>query len=541
MGKFSRLRTGILLSTVMVTVLAVHALAQDARPSNPQFEPARVVIRQAMEGKSIPSVSVAVAKNGKILWEEAFGWADREKMIRATPDTLYSLASISKPFTATGMMRLVEQGKIDLDKPTNYYLGASKLTGLVADASLATVRRVMSHTAGLPYHYHFFYNNEFDGPPSMDESIAHYGIIVTPPGEAYEYSNLGYGIIDYIISRTTARSFTDYMRSEVFLPLGLTHTSVDIGPGLESYAAQRYDFQQRPIPFYTFDHRGGSAIYSSAHDLVRFAMFHLKDHLPDQQPILKDSTIELMHQPLTPPVPDQPGLGYGLGWITQADDHGYKAVYHTGGMPGVSTAMVLFPTEDLAAVLLTNDYAGLTPKMVQAVIGCVLPKYAEAVRKETEKTPEKPGPFTPNSQLTGEWTGTVRTWASTLSFSLVFQPDGDIHVKLADQLETLVNTASFKNGVLDGHFTGTMPTPDASRHRHSLLLHLRLIGDKLKGQVIAETPDEDVHFALASYAELSRKAGSRSLRITESQVQTEAVRLDSRDKSLTHRRRSARL
>src|SRR5581483_5624066 len=497
------------LAAIGLAAVVPSAAEQTAPTPDPRFEPARVVIRQVMAEKNVPSVSVAVAKGGKIVWEEAFGWADREKRIRATPDTMYSLASISKPFTATALMRLVEQGKIDLDKPVNEYLGASKLTGLAADASLATVRRVLSHTAGLPYHYHFFYNNESEGPPSMDDSIAHYGLVVTPPGEAYEYSNLGYGIIDYIISRVSGRSYDDYMRNEVFLPLGLTHTSVDIGPGLESFAAQRYDFQQRPIPFYTFDHRGGSAIYASAHDLLRFAMFHLKDRLPDQQPIVKESTIDLMHQTATPPVPGQPGLGYGLGWITKADDHGYRVVYHTGGMPGVSTAFVLFPSEDLAVVVLTNSYAGITPKMVQAIVGCMLPKYAEAARNDKEEKPPKPGPFSPKPELTKEWRGQLRTWEKETPLSVSFQPDGDIPIKLGEEMETLLNDASFKHGILEGRFAGTMPTPDASRYRHSLELHLRLRGGKLNGQIIAETPDDSVHFALSSYAELTRQTAAK--------------------------------
>lgn len=494
--------------SLSVLFIAALVAAQSSPKSDPTFESARTVIRQVMEEKHVPSVSVAVAKDGKIIWEEAFGWADRERMYRATPETMYSLASISKPFTATALMRLVEQGKIDLDKPANDYLGASKLTGHAGDASAATVRRVLNHTAGLPYHYHFFYNNEPQGPPSIDESIAHYGVIVTPPGEAWEYSNLGYGIIDYIIASVSGRAFDDYMRTEVFLPLGLTHTSVDIGPGLESYAAQRYDFQQRPIPFYTFDHRGGSAIYASAHDLIRFAMFHLKDHLPDQQIILKDSTLDQMHQTATPPVPRQPGLGYGIGWLTKADDHGYRAVFHTGGMPGVSTSLTLYPTEDLAVVVLTNSYAGITPKMVRSIVGCVLPKYAEALIKDKDKdeTPPKPAPYQPRPELLGEWAGEVRTWESKIPISIVFQPDGDIHIKLGEQLETLVNKGSFEEGILEGQFAGTMPTPDANRHRHSLLLHLRLRGHKLSGQVVAETPDDSVHFALSSYAELTRKA-----------------------------------
>jgi hypothetical protein len=216
-----------------------------------------------------------------------------------------------------------------------------------------------------------------------------------------------------------------------------------------------------------------------------------------------------MHQTATPPVPTQPGLGYGIGWLTKADDHGYRAVYHTGGMPGVSTALALYPSEDLAVVVLTNDYAGITPKMMQAIVGCFLPKYADAVRNDKDQNPPKPGPFVPNPQLLGTWTGTVRTWKDKVPLSIVFQQDGDIHVKLGEQLETLVNDASFRDGTLEGRFMSSITTPDVNRYRHSLLLHLRLRGDKLSGQVIAETPDDSVHYALASYAELTRKTDAK--------------------------------
>lgn len=115
-----------------------------------RFDDIRAYISSEMADKSVPSISVAVAQDGKILWEESFGWADREKRIEATPHTMYSMASISKPMTATGLMTLVQAGKIDLEKPVNDYLGNVKLRARVGDASGATVRRVANHTAGLP-------------------------------------------------------------------------------------------------------------------------------------------------------------------------------------------------------------------------------------------------------------------------------------------------------------------------------------------------------------------------------------------------------
>jgi CubicO group peptidase (beta-lactamase class C family) len=124
------------------------------------FDSVREFIRAELTRLNAASVAVAVACDGRIVWEEGFGLADREAKIPATPDTPYSLASISKTFTATALMTLVQRGKIDLDRPVDEYLGASKLHGRAADANGATVRRVANHSAGLPLHYQFFYADE---------------------------------------------------------------------------------------------------------------------------------------------------------------------------------------------------------------------------------------------------------------------------------------------------------------------------------------------------------------------------------------------
>jgi CubicO group peptidase (beta-lactamase class C family) len=211
-------------------LLALPSLAAD------QFDGIRTFIRQRLTETSTPSVAVAVARDGRILREEGFGWADREKLTPATADTMYSLASISKPITATGLMILVQGAKVALDRPVNDYLGNARLRARVGNAADATVR-VANHTSGLPLHYQFSYADEPYRRPSMDETILRYGQLVRPPGEQYEYSNLGFGILDYVIARVSGRAYEDYMRQDVFVPLGLNHTSVGIGPGLEQFAA----------------------------------------------------------------------------------------------------------------------------------------------------------------------------------------------------------------------------------------------------------------------------------------------------------------
>jgi CubicO group peptidase (beta-lactamase class C family) len=276
---------------------AEHAAQTDTvGAADLRFARVRSEIQELMLKDQLPSVAVAVAQHGRIIWEQGFGWADREQLRLATPNTMYSLASISKPFTATAIMALVKQGKLKLDAPANDYLGAEKLTALAGDASGATIRRLLNHTAGLPLHGHFIYVNESYACPPMDDTILRYGNLVNPPGEVFQYSNLGFGVLSHIITHVSGVSYADAMRALVLAPLGLPHSAVGITPNLEPYTAARYDSHARTLAFYTFDHLGASAVYSSAHDLIRFAMFHLKDHLQDQQPILDDSAIDLMHR-----------------------------------------------------------------------------------------------------------------------------------------------------------------------------------------------------------------------------------------------------
>ena len=150
-----------LSKTAVVAFFAAIVLA--AGPAAAQFEEVRATIEREDRGAGRAVGRRRGGEDGKIIWEEGFGWADREKRIPATEHTMYSLASISKPITATGLMVLVERGLVDLDDPIDDYLGDAKLNGRAFDASEATVRRVANHTAGLPLHYQFFYRTSPTG------------------------------------------------------------------------------------------------------------------------------------------------------------------------------------------------------------------------------------------------------------------------------------------------------------------------------------------------------------------------------------------
>src|SRR5947208_15235443 len=120
-----------------------------ARDATVDFSAVRELIRVRLVEQVIPSLAVAVARNGTILWEKGFGWADRENRVPATEHTMFSLASISKPFTTTGLMTLVQAGKIDLDRPANDYLRDATLLARVRDATKAKVPRLANQSSAL--------------------------------------------------------------------------------------------------------------------------------------------------------------------------------------------------------------------------------------------------------------------------------------------------------------------------------------------------------------------------------------------------------
>jgi CubicO group peptidase (beta-lactamase class C family) len=481
------------------------ARSADQAPQ-PDFAAVRSLIQSRLVEQSIPSLAVAVARDGQLIWEEGFGWADRENRRPATEHTLYSLASISKPITATALMVLKHRGQIDLDRPINDYLGTAKIKAWVGDAKDATVRRVANHTAGLPLHYQFFYADEPYRRPAMDETIRRYGHLVRPPGERFVYSNLGYGVLDYVIARVSGRSYADFLRQEVFLPLGMTRASVDIGPGLEPFAATRYGSDGLPIPFYDFDHPGGSAIFCSAHDLVRFGLFHLKAHLPDQKPILSDDHIEAMQ---TPTSNQGVAAGYAIGWNVN-ERSGFRQVSHSGGMGGVSTVLTLVPSEKLAVAVLCNTATDLPAVVQERILATLLPSYRSswvpppALRNLLERaTAVLPGP----GHLTGEWRGTVHTYKAAVPLTLWFKESGDIHVQLGDQLKTLLNRVVFRGNELTGLMMGDLGTEDANRRPYDLRLELAQRGDTLTGAVIAiSRPGQRVGNAIGHPVELKKRS-----------------------------------
>ena len=474
----------------MSVALAARCRAQQS------FDGLRASIQDRIRQSRVPSVAVAVARNGTILWEEGFGWADIEKKIPATADTIYSVASLTKPFTATALMTLVEAGKVDLDAPINNYLGRG-VKAMVGDARDATVRRVANHTSGLPLHVHFFYRNEPGNPPPTDETIRRYGLLVTEPGTNWEYSNLGFGILGRVIERVSKRNYGEVMESAVLRPLSLRNTSVGEHRVPGATYAVRYDSAGKPVAGFVTDHAGASDLWASVHDLITFGMFHAKERQRGQAAILTDETIDAMHTPGT-----GAAAHYGIGWNIGLAK-GYKVVAHGGDMEGVTSLLLMLPSEQLVVAAVCNRRGNIPGPIIDDIIEDLLPGW----KGRPPDSPPSPTPAPPKG-MRGEWTGQLASYSRKQKFSLKIGEGKSASAALDNQKEVMVRNPAFDGVSLTGLFDGFIDTLDARIHPHEIGFALRLRGGLLTGPTTAFTrpPSGWMGNALTSWVELKKRS-----------------------------------
>ncbi len=420
----------------------------------------------------MPSIAVAVARDGEIVWEEGFGYADRGRRRKADEHTMYSLASISKPFTATGIMVMREQGKLTLEQPINEVLPPPGIRTTVGDPAMVTVQRVASHTAGLPTHYLFYFDGEH-AAPSDAEVRRRYGLTVTAPGAQYEYSNLGFGLLGQVVGHLGGGTYAEVMTREVFEPLGLEHTFVGTPPRRAGLTAPRYGGNGQPLPDYETGHYGASDLYSSAHDLVRFGMFHIGQLQPGQREIISAKARALMQTAVAPA--ENYGLGFGVG-----RDDGVVRVSHTGGMIGVRTVLRMYPEHGVVIAVLTNFGQGRADAAAVAMLigdAMGLPARADAICA-----------LGPQHPMIKRWTGELTTLTGPRAMSVQITAQGEVQVSLADAAAVPLRRIQYRDGKLSGWFLGSVGSELAGESPTMQRLDLELTDDRLEGRLSTALP-----------------------------------------------------
>ena len=249
-------------------------------------------IPSLMELYEIPGCSIALVKDSEIVWTEAYGYADVESGRALTVDTPMSVQSVTKFVTAWGIMWLAEKGLIDLDAPVSQYLKSWQFPHSGYPTEKITARQLLSHTAGMPLgdFNHIYAPGET--MPSNRDVMTGEAVLTRGPGTGFFYSNTGYNLLEILIEDVTGQSFSEYMRMEILLPLGMESATFDIDSSATPYPPTGYDLRGEAVPVYLYPSKASGGLFASAHDIARFAAAGLTEN-----PVLSAESVEWMYQP----------------------------------------------------------------------------------------------------------------------------------------------------------------------------------------------------------------------------------------------------
>ncbi len=465
-----------------------------------------------IESEKIPSAAFSIAKNGKIVHENAFGWADREQKIASTVRTLYPLASASKPIVATAMMMLHERGIVDIQAPASHYVGNLFSHQLCSPAyPNYSLRQLLNHTSGLGTYGRIYWNDQ-DLPVQNLGIIMHkYGFLAQQPGTVFEYSNLGYGLIGHIIEEQSGTSLTDFLKTEVFEPLGMIDSMMVDTSSSPAKAARKYDASGLPLVETYNDTPGAGNVFASAHDLTLFGLFHLRS-TEDSQSMLSQENKLLMRSYVEPKARYSyyNASHYGLGWYFRTNSDGNSIVWHEGGMPGASAIILLLPQQDIVVSVVIN--ATDANSQAQAIASSLIQVLEPSNHSISFDVTEGFERYTDQTELLGCWEGRIGLGANDLSWTLTFQADGSLSAEFPQRTssdllpEQVKFPALVKDDMLVATFATTLPAPDVVQKPNGYVL-LRLLhhGDELSGAAIAYSSVHRLEHLLPFRCHLRRK------------------------------------
>jgi len=304
------------------------------------------------------SISVAVIKNDKLIWCGAFGYADKEDDIIADTNTIYRIGSITKTFTATLLMQLVEEGKLKLDEPVENYLPEIKNLNGYSEAGKITFRQLASHTAGLKREPDIDGANV--GPTDQWEEkllacIPHTSFN-SKPGEQYLYSNMGFAILGLALSRVTGIPYIKMIQQQILVPLHMDDTFFYLPQNKRTRLARGLDNEKgevnTQIPLSELEGRGyrvpNGGLFSTPKDLAKFVLSLMG----------KPSLLTAKSSRQVQDIPAG-GKNYGLGLMI-LNNSLWDVIGHNGEVPGYTSQFLIDKQSGYAVILMRNYNTGST-------------------------------------------------------------------------------------------------------------------------------------------------------------------------------------
>ena len=349
--------------------------------------------------RKIPGLSASIVYDQEIIWSKGFGFANIEKRIPATPQTIYRIASITKLFTATMLMPLRDAGKLHLDEPVEKYLPTFKIKTSFADPAPITLRQVVSHLSGLPRDAPVDREYEENSVllPSTEQTLASLEQVelIAAPMTKPLYSNLGFAILGYVLGLIAGQPYTQYVTEHILHPLGMNNSGYEPPTeAMQAHLATGYNAQREnetaPIAAPVTVERGqnpAGGLFSSVKDIARFISLQFRDGPASGAQVLKGSTLREMHAPvfLQADWREATGIAWGIRRIQD-----YTAVRHSGGIFGFSTDVIILPELKLGIALFINT-AQDAGWLNRSALEIGLPVFTRILKRQQEATKQDPG------------------------------------------------------------------------------------------------------------------------------------------------------
>lgn len=310
-------------------------------------------VEEAMTAAQIPGLGLAAVQRDNILFAKGYGRANLEHDIPTTADSVFEIASITKLFTATAVMRLVEDGRVSLDDPISQHVPA-----LPAAWQAITVRHTLTHQSGLK---DYTATEQYWPTTRLDISreellgfVAHLPLQFEP-GQRYHYDNTGYYLLGYLIEAVSQMTYGEFLTAEIFRPLGMAHTRVNDPYAIVPQRVAGYSLDEagklRHKPYYsTTGTFSAGVLLSSAADLARFAASLYTNT------VLQAESRKLMWTPHPSAEGNERKLSFsvGLGWFFVDHPQG-RFAGHNGGIVGFATSFVHLLERQLTVIVLCNQ------------------------------------------------------------------------------------------------------------------------------------------------------------------------------------------
>jgi len=359
-------------------------------------------VKEAMEAEHVPGLSACYIRDGKIAWERAYGWANVDAKTPMTPDTIQNIASVSKTVTATAVMQLWQQGRFGLDDDIGRYVGFAVRNPHHPVVPIS-IRQLLTHTASIndgPA-YDLSYA---PGDPTIPlaEWLTEY---FTPGGRFYgeatsfyeyrpgtkrSYSNVGFGLLGYLVEAISGAPFNEYCKNHLFQPLGMNATGwflkeVDAANHAIPYAyiprkqAQRmirpsalFEYVPEhggwaPFKLYSFPNYPDGLVRTSVRQFSRFLIANLNGGIYENASILEAAAYQEIFKSYGEEF-SEPGRWQGLAWLGRKDNQGRKIWGHSGGDPGVSTIVLIRPEDGTGVAAFANGDTSVPGKLVNRLI-----------------------------------------------------------------------------------------------------------------------------------------------------------------------------